>query len=52
MSTLLASGPLARKVRNATAKMKRSRNGVRSTGSSQAAVVDRVRDMHEPYRLI
>ena len=50
VSTLLASGPLARKVRNATAKMKRSRNGVRSTGSSQAAVVDRVRDMHEPYR--
>jgi hypothetical protein len=46
VSTLLASGPLARKVKNATSKMKRK--GVRSGNS--AAVVDKVRNMHEPYR--
>jgi len=45
VSTLLASGPLARKVRNATAKMKK---GVR--GGNSANVVDKVRNMHEPYR--
>jgi hypothetical protein len=50
VSTLLASGPLARKVRNATQKMRRQKSGVRGGHQSQATVVDRVRDMHEPYR--
>ena len=44
VSTLLASGPLARKVRNATSKMKK---GVRMNSGT---VVDKVRNMHEPYR--
>ena len=48
VSTLLASGPLARKVKAGASKMKK--RGVRQQQQQQGAVVDRVRDMHEPYR--